>query len=223
MEYLFNPYDSEETKQIQAGDHPFVAPHCMYEAVHSPASVTGHEYHVRQMGTQNVVARFHTEEEAKEAAVKRAKKHTPHGLAFHRITERISCGACGRTVSETRAEFGKVAGEHLLLCSTCQYSQRNGELVDYLEQGEAYLDALRQVDRETGALIHALNGGFIEPSVGGDPMRNPDSLPTRRNLYGFDLRWDRVRELAEEAVALWPDLHSDLLAFASALDAMART
>lgn len=56
----------------------------------------------------------------------------------------------------------------------------------HLEQGRGHLDALRNAWNETDAFIHALDGGFVEPSVGGDPMRNPDSLPTGRNLYGFD-------------------------------------
>jgi len=43
-----------------------------------------------------------------------------------------------------------------------------------------------------------------------------------RNLYSFDLRWDRVRALAVEALATWVGVEQDLLAFAEALDAMAR-
>ena len=41
-------------------------------------------------------------------------------------------------------------------------------------------------DHETPALIHALDGGFIRPVAGGDLVRNPDVLPTGRNLHGFD-------------------------------------
>jgi hypothetical protein len=43
-----------------------------------------------------------------------------------------------------------------------------------------------------------------------------------RNLYSFDLRWERVRALAVETLAMWADVEQDLLAFAGALDAMAR-
>ncbi len=35
-------------------------------------------------------------------------------------------------------------------------------------------------------LVKALNGEYIEPSVGGDVIRNPEALPTGRNLYQFD-------------------------------------
>lgn len=85
MEYLHNPYDEEEMAQIRQGNHSDVPPHHMFEAVHSPASVTGYEYHVRQMGTQRVVAQRHTAEEAKEEAIRRAKKCRPDGVAFTRI------------------------------------------------------------------------------------------------------------------------------------------
>ena len=39
---------------------------------------------------------------------------------------------------------------------------------------------------ELGGVIHALDGGFIRPAPGGDVLRNPDVLPTGRNLHGFD-------------------------------------
>lgn len=41
-------------------------------------------------------------------------------------------------------------------------------------------------ESETQALITGLESGFIHPSYGGDPIRNPDALPTGRNMYGFD-------------------------------------
>jgi magnesium chelatase subunit H len=56
-------------------------------------------------------------------------------------------------------------------------------------------DALRELaatdralceDHETGALLHALDGGFVRPAPGGDLLRNPAVLPAGRNLHGFD-------------------------------------
>jgi magnesium chelatase subunit H len=41
-------------------------------------------------------------------------------------------------------------------------------------------------DVEVTALVHALGGGFIRPAPGGDIGRNPDVLPTGRNIHGFD-------------------------------------
>lgn len=39
---------------------------------------------------------------------------------------------------------------------------------------------------ELGALVHALSGGYIRPAPGGDIGRNPEVLPTGRNIHGFD-------------------------------------
>ncbi|UYO92822.1 cobaltochelatase subunit CobN [Pollutimonas sp. M17] len=40
--------------------------------------------------------------------------------------------------------------------------------------------------RELAALDNALAGGFTPPSSGGDPIANPDALPTGRNLFSID-------------------------------------
>ncbi|MBI1402612.1 MAG: magnesium chelatase subunit H [Porphyrobacter sp.] len=39
---------------------------------------------------------------------------------------------------------------------------------------------------ELGALIHALDGGYVLPAPGGDVVVNPEVLPTGRNIHGFD-------------------------------------
>ncbi len=47
---------------------------------------------------------------------------------------------------------------------------------------EARLDA----NDELGALIHALDGAYVTPAPGGDLLKNPNVLPTGRNIHGFD-------------------------------------
>jgi len=41
-------------------------------------------------------------------------------------------------------------------------------------------------DNELGALISGLEGKYIPPGPGGDPIRNPDVLPTGKNLHALD-------------------------------------
>jgi magnesium chelatase subunit H len=41
-------------------------------------------------------------------------------------------------------------------------------------------------DGELCGLLAALDGRFVPPAPGGDLLRNPQVLPTGRNLYGFD-------------------------------------
>ena len=51
----------------------------------------------------------------------------------------------------------------------------------------AYADSLRATGvAEMNALKEALNGGYITPSSGNDPVLNPHVLPTGRNFYGVD-------------------------------------
>ena len=47
-------------------------------------------------------------------------------------------------------------------------------------------DLLLSQDHEIQGLLRALDGRFIAPVAGGDLLRNPDILPTGRNLHGFD-------------------------------------
>nr|WP_294553089.1 magnesium chelatase subunit H [uncultured Rhodopila sp.] len=48
------------------------------------------------------------------------------------------------------------------------------------------LDGLLAVDHEVPAIIHALDGGYTRPVIGGDLLRTTEVLPTGRNLHGFD-------------------------------------
>ena len=41
-------------------------------------------------------------------------------------------------------------------------------------------------ENELGGVIRALDAKFIRPAPGGDLIRNPDVLPTGRNIHGFD-------------------------------------
>jgi len=47
---------------------------------------------------------------------------------------------------------------------------------------------LREIvcNNELPSLVKALRGEFIEPGAGGDPIRNPDVLPTGKNMHALD-------------------------------------
>ncbi|UEM01354.1 magnesium chelatase subunit H [Skermanella rosea] len=47
-------------------------------------------------------------------------------------------------------------------------------------------DLLLAEDHELASILHALDGGFIRPTPGGDLLRTPAILPTGRNIHGFD-------------------------------------
>ncbi len=67
---------------------------------------------------------------------------------------------------------------------------------------------------ETAGLLAALSGRHLPTSTGGDPVRNPDTLPTGRNLYGFDPSkvpsreaWLAGQRAAEAMIADWRKRH----------------
>lgn len=59
------------------------------------------------------------------------------------------------------------------------------ELLELAKEAQR-LDGILSSNPEIDALLAALDGRHIPAGYGGDPVRNPDSLPTGRNLYGFD-------------------------------------
>lgn len=59
---------------------------------------------------------------------------------------------------------------------------------------------------EINGLINGLNGGYISPGQGNDPIRSPASLPTGRNFYALDsslipsrIAWQLGKEMATSA------------------------
>jgi magnesium chelatase subunit H len=50
----------------------------------------------------------------------------------------------------------------------------------------AHTERLLRQDSEVAAIVHALDGRFVRPAPGGDVLRNPEVLPTGRNVHGFD-------------------------------------
>ena len=70
---------------------------------------------------------------------------------------------------------------------------------------DRHRDGLRDSsDLELGSVARALAGGYVDPSPGGDPILNPDAVPTGRNLFSIDAEktpspeaWTVGRGLAE--------------------------
>merc|ERR1712127_996371 len=60
---------------------------------------------------------------------------------------------------------------------------------DRLQGVMEYLEfCLKQVvaNNELGGIMELLNGNFLMPAPGGDPIRNPDVLPTGRNMHALN-------------------------------------
>ena len=78
-------------------------------------------------------------------------------------------------------------------------------------------DALRAASQnELDAMVRALNGGTVFPAPGGDPVLNPNVLPTGRNMFGINaeatpspLAWEDGARLAEETLRQYKEQHGE--------------
>lgn len=87
--------------------------------------------------------------------------------------------------------------------------QQQRLFLDVLDKITRYGDGLRQSPQlELERFMGALRGDFVPPSSGGDPLINPESVPTGRNLYGISAEhtpteeaWRVGQRLANELLA----------------------
>ena len=80
---------------------------------------------------------------------------------------------------------------------------------------QAYAQCLSESpEQEMQSLLNALNGGFVIPSPGGDAVRNPNTLPTGRNLFAINAEstpgvraWDEGKVLAQATIDQYRKKH----------------
>ena len=71
-------------------------------------------------------------------------------------------------------------------------------------------------EKELASLVNALNGGYTAPSPGGDPIANPNTLPTGRNMYAINAEatpsesaWEKGVALAKQTIETYQRRHND--------------
>jgi cobaltochelatase CobN len=78
-----------------------------------------------------------------------------------------------------------------------------------LAQRAQELERLLATEGELPGLLAALEGRYLPAAYGGDPIRNPDSLPTGRNLTGLDPSRLPTRQAYAVAQTLFNDWFKD--------------
>ena len=103
----------------------------------------------------------------------------------------------------------------------------------YSKEEKAFAFAVRELERtlksigrykqylltspqmELESMINAMNGGYTAPSPGGDPIVNPNTLPTGRNLFGINAEatpseaaWEKGKQLAENTIEIYKRRHN---------------
>lgn len=86
-----------------------------------------------------------------------------------------------------------------------------------LKNVNVYREALRNSpEAELASVMNALNGGYIFPTSGGDPVLNPNILPTGRNMFAVNaeetpsaVAWEKGKALADNTIAMYRKVHND--------------
>lgn len=75
---------------------------------------------------------------------------------------------------------------------------------------------LTSPEEELNSLINALKGGYTTPTPGGDPIANPNTLPTGRNMYAINAEatptesaWEKGVTLAKQTIDTYKQRHND--------------
>ncbi|KAL2923592.1 Magnesium-chelatase subunit ChlH chloroplastic [Bienertia sinuspersici] len=119
---------------------------------------------------------------------------------LRQITD-ASRGAVSAFVEKTTNDKGQVVNVNDRLTSILGFGL-NEPWVQYLSNTKFYTadreklrvlfgflgECLKLIvaDNELGSLKQALEGKFVEPGPGGDPIRNPKVLPTGKNIHALD-------------------------------------
>ncbi len=80
-----------------------------------------------------------------------------------------------------------------------------------------YREALAESpEKEMASVINALAGGYTSPTSGGDPVLNPQVLPTGRNMFAINaeetpsaVAWEKGKALAENTIKMYRKAHGD--------------
>lgn len=75
---------------------------------------------------------------------------------------------------------------------------------------------LTSPEEELASLMNALKGGYTTPTPGGDPIANPNTLPTGRNMYAINAEatptesaWEKGIALAKQTIDTYKQRHND--------------
>ncbi len=103
--------------------------------------------------------------------------------------------------------------KHYLLDNADIEEINNKDVKKFVKQAKEYYQNFHKL-AELDSMIAALSAKYIKVTTGGDPIRNPDVVPTGYNIYGFDpakvptkAAWQAGSELTENLIANYYQEH----------------
>ncbi len=136
-------------------------------------------------------------------------KTTRNGKMFSRVLENIEC------MVKKIIELHIVRGMSVM--DTIKSVPIEGANLEDLTTTLNYLKQVKEnilASNELENILHALNGEYIMPGPGGDPIRTPEVFPTGRNIYQLDptnipteIAMERGSRIAEEYIRRYYQQH----------------
>lgn len=106
-----------------------------------------------------------------------------------------------------RKEYTKAEIEWAVAVSEVERTIKN--IGNYKQQ------LLNSPECELAGMMNALNGGYTAPSPGGDPIVNPNTLPTGRNMFAINAEetpteaaWEKGIQLAKSTIGMYLKRHN---------------
>lgn len=129
----------------------------------------------------------------------------------------------GKITTEELQDFTFIAHHYLpeakkRLMSFLQNTPKDSLSVpDQLRDAVRYKELLiSSTDNELRFLLRGLSGGSIFPAPGGDPVLNPNVLPTGRNMYSINVEttptersWEEGKRLVESSLEIYREKHGE--------------
>ena len=154
-----------------------------------------------------------------DKALAMAKKMGADSTAFHKMEEAIK-----HPTSSTKAPEGGMTAIMKQMMHKKEYTKEQiaramaiCEVERTIKNVNNYRIALLESpQKEMASLMNALKGGYTQPSPGGDPIANPNALPTGRNLYAINAEatpseaaWEKGIRLANNTIEMYKQRHHD--------------
>lgn len=151
-----------------------------------------------------------------EKALSMARKMGADEKALKKM-ETAMRGRSGKPATKSGIHPGGMMKQPEFTPQQIEFATAITEVERALKNVNAYRSALIESPAaELSAVVNALNGGYIPPTSGGDPVLNPNILPTGRNMFAVNaeetpsaVAWEKGKALAQNTIDMYRKAHGD--------------
>lgn len=154
-----------------------------------------------------------------EKALAMARKMGADEAALKKMEEAMKKGKGSGKPASSGHKGGMMMSRQEFTPQQIEFATAITEVERALKNVNMYEEALRNSpEAELASVVNALNGGYIAPTSGGDPVLNPNILPTGRNMFAVNaeetpsaVAWEKGKALADNTIAMYRKAHNDSL------------